>query len=216
MATYRLRLEKEALSFSSAHFLTFNAAKCARLHGHNYRVSVTVLGVANEDGYVIDFADLKQIMSAICAELDHRVLVPSATPLVEIEPAGDDALEVRFSGKSYRFPREEVILLPVPNTTAECLASWINGRLVEELAVELHVSLETIEIEVEESPGQSAAASILFPRSTTREDNTNGHIGERGEETGATVRSGAHGRELPREAREGPEESAGGERSRLV
>ena len=163
MATspYRLRLEKEALSFSSAHFLTFNATKCAQLHGHNYRVAVTVTGRANEDGYVIDFADLKRSIAGICAGLDHRVLVPSATPLVTIEPAGE-SLEVRFSGKLYLLPRQEVVLLPVPNTTAECLAAWICDRFVEQLPPETRLLLESIEVEVEESPGQSAAATLVL------------------------------------------------------
>jgi 6-pyruvoyltetrahydropterin/6-carboxytetrahydropterin synthase len=191
VTAYRLRLEKEALSFSSAHFLTFNAAKCARLHGHNYRVSVTAIGSANADGYVIDFADLKRITTSICAELDHRVLVPSATPDVEIDPAGD-ALEVRFCGKTYLFPREEVLLLPVPNTTAECLASWFGARLVQELAAGLDALPETIEVEIEESPGQSAGTSLSLGIAT-RKERTDGHAADEKEIT-ASLRSRAYGR----------------------
>lgn len=151
---YRLRVEKDYTGFSAAHFLTFNANKCARLHGHNYRTAVSVQGTVNDEGYVIDFADLKHLVTALCAELDHRVLLPS-NPLVVIAER-NGATEVSFSGKRYVFPTDEVLLVPVPNTTAECLARWI----AERLATALHLTcagVREIEVEVEESAGQCAS-----------------------------------------------------------
>jgi 6-pyruvoyltetrahydropterin/6-carboxytetrahydropterin synthase len=50
--------------------------KCARLHGHSYRLIVTVSGeVAPETGMVIDFAQIDEIVDPIIDEsLDHRYL----------------------------------------------------------------------------------------------------------------------------------------------
>ena len=49
--------------------------KCARLHGHSFRVRVTVTGPVDPKlGWVIDFADVKQAFAPIHAALDHRYL----------------------------------------------------------------------------------------------------------------------------------------------
>ena len=49
--------------------------KCARLHGHSFRVAVHVEGPVGEDsGWVIDFADIKQAFKPIHEALDHRYL----------------------------------------------------------------------------------------------------------------------------------------------
>jgi len=49
--------------------------KCARLHGHSYRVTVHITGpVGDETGWVRDFADLTCAMRPILDELDHYYL----------------------------------------------------------------------------------------------------------------------------------------------
>jgi 6-pyruvoyltetrahydropterin/6-carboxytetrahydropterin synthase len=45
--------------------------KCGQLHGHTYRVEVTVEGEL-KDGMVLDFADLKGQMRAVLGRYDHR------------------------------------------------------------------------------------------------------------------------------------------------
>ena len=47
--SYCVRLEKEYLVFSAAHFITFNGNICERLHGHNYRVRAEVHGPLDEN-----------------------------------------------------------------------------------------------------------------------------------------------------------------------
>jgi 6-pyruvoyltetrahydropterin/6-carboxytetrahydropterin synthase len=49
--------------------------KCARLHGHSFRVRVTVTGPVDPRlGWVIDFADVKQAFAPLHAKLDHYYL----------------------------------------------------------------------------------------------------------------------------------------------
>jgi len=48
--------------------------KCARLHGHSFRVEVHVRGEVGPDGWVRDFADLKAAFEPLHAQLDHRYL----------------------------------------------------------------------------------------------------------------------------------------------
>lgn len=62
-------------TFSAAHALTKYHGACERLHGHNYRLRVTVVGELNEDDLVIDFLELKKIVQAqVIDQLDHTNL----------------------------------------------------------------------------------------------------------------------------------------------
>ena len=67
--------------FEAAHHLPGHSGKCARLHGHSYRLEVAVRGpikdVPNQSdsGMVMDFEDLSQIVrNSIIERLDHRDL----------------------------------------------------------------------------------------------------------------------------------------------
>lgn len=49
--------------------------KCARLHGHSFRIEVHVGGDVGEDsGWVMDFADLRRAFQPLFDQLDHRCL----------------------------------------------------------------------------------------------------------------------------------------------
>ena len=49
--------------------------KCARLHGHSFRVELHVRGEPGADsGWVMDFADLKAAFAPLYAQLDHQYL----------------------------------------------------------------------------------------------------------------------------------------------
>jgi 6-pyruvoyltetrahydropterin/6-carboxytetrahydropterin synthase len=63
--------------FEAAHRLPNvpDGHKCARLHGHSFRVTVHVDGpVGTTSGWVMDFADLDAVAAPVVAELDHRYL----------------------------------------------------------------------------------------------------------------------------------------------
>ena len=58
--------------FSSAHQLRGYKGKCENLHGHNWRVILTVKGEKlNDIGILIDFHDLKSVLKEALADLDH-------------------------------------------------------------------------------------------------------------------------------------------------
>jgi len=71
-----MRIYKE-LSFEAAHRLPHvpPGHKCARLHGHSYRVEVHVEGpLGAESGWVMDFADIQAAFAPLLAQLDHYYL----------------------------------------------------------------------------------------------------------------------------------------------
>jgi len=61
--------------FEAAHQLPWHEGRCRQLHGHSYRLEVTVDGPLNEHGVVIDFADLKAVVQReVIERYDHRYL----------------------------------------------------------------------------------------------------------------------------------------------
>ena len=62
-------------SFEAAHRLPQHKGKCARLHGHNYRVQAFVAGdQLDAGGMLIDFGDVKRECRAAMQDLDHQYL----------------------------------------------------------------------------------------------------------------------------------------------
>ena len=159
MGSFRISVSKDYLTFAAAHFITFRGHACESLHGHNYRVGIVIEGpIDPECHFVVDFAILKRIVRAKVDLLDHRVLLPTRNPKLAFRDA-DGMTYVEYLGtQTYQFPMRDCAMLPIPNTTAEMLAEWFAGEVRGELEAsggEIH----RLEIEVEESAGQSATYS---------------------------------------------------------
>jgi len=152
---YKVRVTKDHLVFCSGHFISYEGDKCERLHGHNYRAAVEVEGGLDANHYVFDFIALKHRTKAITDELDHRMMLPTRNPHIAVE-AGPRSVHVRYRDREWVFPRDDCVLLPVENTTAELLARYIAQRLADDLRRQHHYVPQVLRVEVEESIGQSA------------------------------------------------------------
>jgi 6-pyruvoyltetrahydropterin/6-carboxytetrahydropterin synthase len=152
---YRVRLDKEHHVFSAAHFITFNGDVCERLHGHNYRVAVEVEGPLDENQYVIDFIALRDELKKLTDELDHRVLLPTGHPLIQVT-AGEREVEAIFTpdGRRWIFPLGDCAILPVKNTTAELLAHYLAERLLKAIEKRTGTKLARLTLAVDENHGQ--------------------------------------------------------------
>jgi 6-pyruvoyltetrahydropterin/6-carboxytetrahydropterin synthase len=77
-------------TFSAGHSLRQYRGKCENVHGHNYRVQVTVEGEElNSIGLLVDFADVKRLIREIVARLDHQFLNDLA-PFDAINPSAEN------------------------------------------------------------------------------------------------------------------------------
>ena len=64
-----------AFTFEASHQLPFHPGKCKRLHGHGYRLEVTVEGPVADDGMVLDFSALKEVVRReVLDRFDHQHL----------------------------------------------------------------------------------------------------------------------------------------------
>ncbi len=159
LGSYRVSLQKEQLVFSAAHFITFAGDICECLHGHNYGVKADVSGPLDDNQYVIDFIAFRDALADVVQRLDHHVLLPTTHPLIEVR---DHELEVivKFRHKRWVFPREDCVLLPISNTTAERIAWWLAGQVRDALKPKLGDGIQWLEVGVDENHGQWGVCRI--------------------------------------------------------
>jgi 6-pyruvoyltetrahydropterin/6-carboxytetrahydropterin synthase len=105
-----IRITKQ-FSFETGHALYGYDGKCKNVHGHSYKLSVTVIGKPITDtgnvkyGMVIDFTDLKKIVKEEIVDVfDHATVFNKNTPHVELakelEDRGHNVLLVNYQPTS--------------------------------------------------------------------------------------------------------------------
>ncbi len=62
-------------TFAAGHALRNYKGKCENVHGHNFKVQVTIQGARLDDtGMLVDFLDVKSLMGSVISRLDHQFL----------------------------------------------------------------------------------------------------------------------------------------------
>lgn len=128
----KIRITKQ-FTFETGHALYGYDGKCKNVHGHSYKLSVTVIGQPITDssnvkfGMVIDFGDLKHIVKEDIVDIfDHATVFNKNTPHVEL------AAELKNRG-------HHVILVDYQPTSENMVidfAAKIKSRLPQ--GIELH------------------------------------------------------------------------------
>ncbi|MHC4959023.1 MAG: 6-pyruvoyl trahydropterin synthase family protein [Planctomycetota bacterium] len=73
------------IDFCYGHRIPGHAGKCRNLHGHNARVEIECAGPLDELGMVVDFLEIKRVVSAwIDEHWDHRMILSRGDPLVGV------------------------------------------------------------------------------------------------------------------------------------
>lgn len=158
--SFSVRIAKERLVFSAAHFITYNGDVCEPLHGHNYHVTAEVHGPLDENRYVIDFIAVRDSLQKIVDALDHRVLLPTKHRTINVTDNGNEVTATHGS-KRWVFPQQDCVLLPVANTTAEELARHIGLALRDGIAGLTPQPPSRIRVAVDECDGQWGAWELM-------------------------------------------------------
>lgn len=124
---YGIEVKGYEMKFSSAHFTRLNG-EFEPLHGHNFTVICRVEGSLNEENMVIDFGYVRKHIEKICMELDHKVLLPGKSSYMQIQEK-DENIVVIADGKLYAIPKQDVVILPIEDTTTEQLAKYIYDKV---------------------------------------------------------------------------------------
>lgn len=124
-----IRITKQ-FSFETGHALYGYDGKCKNVHGHSYKLSVTVIGKPITDynhvkfGMVIDFSDLKKIVKEEIVDVfDHATVFNKNTPHVELakelENRGHNVLLVNYQ------PTSEMMVIDFSNKISKRLPNHI-------------------------------------------------------------------------------------------
>ena len=77
-------------TFAAGHALRNYRGKCENVHGHNYRIEVTVQGERlASNGLLVDFVELKRVMKDTIDYLDHR-FINDLEPFTELNPSAEN------------------------------------------------------------------------------------------------------------------------------
>jgi 6-pyruvoyltetrahydropterin/6-carboxytetrahydropterin synthase len=127
----KIRITKQ-FSFETGHALYGYDGKCKNVHGHSYKLSVTVIGEPITDadnvkfGMVIDFTDLKKIVKEDIVDIfDHATVFNQNTPHVEL------AKELKDRG-------HHVILVDYQPTSENMVIDFAN-KIIARLPHKIHL-----------------------------------------------------------------------------
>ena len=130
------------------------------LHGHNYRVQVKGNAQDIPEGLdndmVFDFLNIKPIVREVCDSLDHKLLVPKNSPYLQIETREKNYILSTRDESVFSIPQTDVLILPIENTSAERIAAYIAIKIRDKVLENYNFEFVELEVEVEETPGQSA------------------------------------------------------------
>lgn len=150
---YSIKIEKQYLHFCAAHFVIFDAENREAIHGHNYYVTADFFGEKMTDGKLIDISLIKPVIREFCDELDHLMILPEKNKFIKIESSKENIL-VKHHKSSFSFPKEEVLLLPLENTTMECMAEYLAEKLIDHVVKLSNGNVSSFEIIIQETLGQ--------------------------------------------------------------
>jgi len=162
MKRFGIRVDKQYFNFGSAHFLLFPDGTREELHGHNYQCMVDVDGELGEGDVVLDFIPFKPIVKACCDELDHLTLLPSQSKWLTINEL-EKEFEVFHGGDRFIFPKRDVRVLPLPNTSSERLAEFLCAEIYRRTREQIpNAQINRLRVSVQESPGQMGVYEETF------------------------------------------------------
>ena len=139
----KIRVTK-IFEFEAAHALDCHDGKCSNIHGHSYKLHVTVLGEPNhikgnpKDGMVIDFSDIKDIVKTmVVGPFDHALVLEKDSPylsedlkkrqkliLYDIQPTAENMIIDMVNRIQSKMPQSIHLLSVKLYETASSFAEW--------------------------------------------------------------------------------------------
>lgn len=153
---YAIKVYKQYFNFAASHFMIFKDGTREPLHGHNYRVMLKGQAPHLNGDMVFDFLDIKPIVREVCDELDHKFLLPTENPQLKWVINNQNLEMTTPDGAFFSFPEVDSIKLPLTNISAERLAIFLAKEINKRVHQRFQFHFTELEIEVEETPGQSA------------------------------------------------------------
>ena len=164
--TFEVNVSKDTFKFNAAHFVAFPGFR-ERLHGHNYKVGVRLLGrrQIGPDGYVIDFGCIKEVCKKVCNRLNEHFICPQYSDVLQIYHENGSVRIECEDGAVFVFPRQDCCILPLVHATTEELSIYLWAEILNGLNADYLIKrgIHTMEVTVAESIGQEATFRLEIP-----------------------------------------------------
>lgn len=140
----------KSIEFCAAHRVRTHNGKCKHMHGHQYKVTVHVAGSVADDGMVLDFGIVGQVLrQRVHDELDHgTVLAADDQPFALLLIGEDPDVRIRYTDGP---------------PTAENLALWVVHQMAT--APEM-AGMRVVQVDVWETPTSCATLLVTYPALT--------------------------------------------------
>lgn len=149
-----MKVTKE-FNFCCSHMLSDYDGKCSNLHGHNYKMEVTLEGEllkeGNERSMVMDFGTLKSMVNDMIEPWDHALIIDTTDPKQNklSKFMKDEKLTERIYYIGFRSTAENMV-----NIFLQCLKTDIQDRSIK--------NIKSITIKLWETPTSFAENTITF------------------------------------------------------
>lgn len=167
-AGFDVYVSKADFKFNCAHFIAHSGFR-ERLHGHNYRLAVKVSGTdtLGEDGYLVDFGDIKKVARSLCSSINEYFVCPMRSDVIAISEEGTQLCLKCEDGSIFSFPKQDCAMLPLVHSSAEELAHYFWCQIVRRIGLQ---SLRErggrhVEVSIAEAPQQIAIFRSPLPES---------------------------------------------------
>lgn len=156
MATW-LILEDDRFNFDYCHFLPWHTSQCRSLHGHSSVVTVMLCGEPDDQGFVIDFGEAKQLVKDTLGLFDHKLIAPRSAVLGPPDTQGLLAIAFETPAGPHRLflPVAEVAIVD-RDTTVEHLAAILAAAIYQRMPANVHRVL----VRMFEGVGKSALTMV--------------------------------------------------------
>lgn len=107
-------------SFAAGHSLRNYRGKCENVHGHNYKVQVSVAGQdLNETGLLFDFTELKRLLRQTSEYLDHQ-FINDLKPFDTINPSAENLAKFFYDEIQKQLHGGQIAFVRVWETDTSC------------------------------------------------------------------------------------------------
>ncbi len=124
-----IELFKESLKFSAGHFTVFSSTDRENIHGHDYRVHVSLTTLIEDEGLSFDYRFYEKKIDLLCHMLDKAVLVAGLCKYLKVSDEGDYYC-IQFNTEKIMLLKRDTKVLPISNVTVEELSNWFLQQLL--------------------------------------------------------------------------------------
>ncbi|MEA4925794.1 MAG: 6-carboxytetrahydropterin synthase QueD [Syntrophomonadaceae bacterium] len=110
--------------FSAAHRLPEYQGQCSNIHGHTWKVSISVIGASlDRNDMVMDFKDLKSALSQVLDRYDHR-FINEIPPFDKINPTAENIAQEIYRQLNPLYSEYNLKKVTVWESHSSCATYW--------------------------------------------------------------------------------------------